>query len=135
LLDFITKKEEQRLPWQQKYLIQRGFADQEIREANALIQEFTSMLRERKGEHFDAWLEQVEQQGIKELCAFALSLKKDYQTVKAGLTFPWSQGIVEGHIHRLKLLKRQSYGRASLETLRKRVLACNPVKLGLLASS
>jgi transposase len=92
--------------------------------ANELIQEFTSMLRERKGERLDAWLEKVEQQDICQLRSFAQSLKKDYEAVKAGLTLPWSQGPVEGHVHRLKLLKRQSYGRASLQTLRKRVLRC-----------
>ena len=122
---WITFKEEQRLEWQQKYLAQLCEADQEIREANELILGFTTMLRERKGECFDAWLEKVEQQGIAELRGFAQSLKKDYEAVKAGLTLGWSQGPVEGHVHRLKLLKRQAYGRASFQTLRKRVLRCS----------
>ncbi len=122
---WITFKEEQRLEWQQKYLTQLCETDQEIREANELIQEFTAMLRERKGERFDAWLGKVEQQGITELRGFAMSLKKDYEAVKAGLTLVWSQGPVEGHVHRLKLLKRQMYGKASFQTLRKRVLQCS----------
>jgi transposase len=122
---WITLKEDQRLAWQQKHLTQLCEGDQEIREANELIQEFTTMLRERKGERFDAWLQKVEQQCIPELCSFAQSLKKDYEAVKAGLTLPWSQGPVEGHVHRLKLLKRQAYGRASFQTLRKRVLRCS----------
>lgn len=122
---WMTCKEEQRLEWQKKYLSQLCEEDQEIREANELIQEFTTILRERKGERFDAWLQKVEQQGISELCSFAQSLKKDYQAVKAGLTLAWSQGPVEGHVHRLKLLKRQAYGRASFQTLRKRVLRCS----------
>jgi transposase len=121
---WITFKEDQRLEWQKKYLTQLCEADQEIREANELIQEFTTMLRERKGERFDVWLEKVEQQGISELCGFAQSLKKDYEAVKAGLTLVWSQGPVEGHVHRLKLIKRQAYGRAGFQTLRKRVLRC-----------
>lgn len=82
------------------------------------------MLRERKGENFDTWLEKGEQLSISELRTFALSLKKEYEAVKAGLTLTWSQGPVEGHVHRLKLLKRQAYGRASFQTLRKRVLRC-----------
>ncbi len=122
---WITFKEDQRLEWQQKHLTHLCEADQEIQKANELIQEFTSMLRERKGEGFDAWLEKIEQQGIPELCGFAQSLKKDYQAVKAGLTLSWSQGPVEGHVHRLKLLKRQAYGRASFPMLRKRVLRCS----------
>ena len=121
---WITFKEDQRLEWQKKYLTQLCEADQEIREANGLIHEFTTMLRERKGEGFDPWLEKVEQQGSTELRGFAQSLRKDHEAVKAGLTLPGSQGPVEGHVHRLKLLKRQGYGRASFQTLRKRVLRC-----------
>lgn len=98
-----------------QYLSQLCEADQEIREANELIQEFTTMLRERKGECFDAWLEKVEQQSVSELRSFAQSLKKDYDAVKAGFTLSWSQGPVEDHVHRLKLLKRQAYGRASFQ--------------------
>lgn len=82
------------------------------------------MLRERQGERLDTWLEKAENQEIAELQSFAQSLKRDYDAVKAGLTLPWSQGPVEGHVHRLKLLKRQAYGRASFQTLRKRVLRC-----------
>ena len=68
---WITFKEDQRLEWQKQYLSHLCEADQEIQEANELIQEFTTMLRERKGERFDAWLEKVEQQGIAELRSFA----------------------------------------------------------------
>ncbi len=122
---WITCKEDQLLEWQKKDLSHLCEADQEIREANELIQEFTTMLRERNGECFDAWLEKVEQQAIPELCGFVQSLKKDYEAVKAGLTLAWSQGPGEGHVHRLKLLKRQAYGRAGFQTLRKRVLRCS----------
>ena len=82
------------------------------------------MLRERKGERLDSWLARVEQQGVTELQSFAQGLRKDYDAVKNGLTLQWSQGPVEGHVHRLKLLKRQAYGRASFQMLRKRVLQC-----------
>src|SRR5260370_4957670 len=119
---WITLKQDQRLEWQQKYLTQLCEADQEIREANLLIQEFTTMLRERKGERFDAWLQKVEQQGITELQSFAQSLKKDYDAVKSGLTLKWSNGQTEGQVHRLKLIKRQMYGRGDFQLLRKRVL-------------
>ena len=121
---WIAFKEEQRLDWQQKYLTQLCEADQEIREAYTLVAEFTRMVRERQGECLDAWLEQVEAQGIAELKNFAQGVKRDYDAVKAGLTLEWSQGPVEGHVHCLKLLKRQAYGRASFQMLRKRVLQC-----------
>lgn len=121
---WITFKEDQRLEWQQKYLTQLCEADQEIAQTYELIQCFTRMLRERRGERLDEWLVQVEAQGGSELQSFAQGVKKDYDAVKAGLTLSWSQGPVEGHVHRLKLLKRQSYGRASFQMLRKRVLQC-----------
>jgi transposase len=121
---WITFKEDQRLVWPQEYLTQLCEAEQEIAQTYELIQSFTTMLREREGERFDEWLAQVEAQGISELQSFAQGLKKDYDAVKAGLTLSWSQGPVEGHVHRLKLLKRQSYGRASFQKLRKRVLQC-----------
>lgn len=122
---WITFKEEQLLDWQKDYLARLYKADQEIAHTYELIQIFTTMLRERQGEQLDAWLKQIEEQGVAELQSFAQGLQKDYDAVKAGLTLVWSQGPVEGHVHRLKLLKRQAYGRASFETLRKRVLHCS----------
>ena len=119
---WITFKEDQRLEWQQKYLTQLCEADDEIAQASVLIEDFTTMLRERGGERFDAWLDRVEKQGVSELQSFANGLKKDYDAVKAGLTLEWSQGQVEGQVHRLKLIKRQMYGRGSFNILRKRVL-------------
>jgi transposase len=119
---WITFKEEQRLDWQQKYLTRLCEADQEIQEAYELVTDFTSMLRERQGERLDAWLEKVETQGIVELKNFAQGLKRDYDAVKAGFTLEWSNGQTEGQVHRLKLIKRQMYGRGSFPLLRKRVL-------------
>jgi transposase len=51
---------------------------------------------------------------------FAKGLRDDYDAVKAGVTLPWSNGPVEGHMNRLKTLKRQMFGRASLELLQRR---------------
>jgi transposase len=60
--------------------------------------------------------------GIEELARFARGLQEDLTAVTAGLTLDWSNGPVEGQITRLKLLKRQGYGRASCARLRQRVL-------------
>src|SRR6266700_2767558 len=115
-------KKEQRLDWQQDYLDRLCQEDSQIAQTYELIQEFTTMLREREGERLDEWLDRVEKQGIAELESFAAGLKKDYDAVKAGLTLQWSNGQTEGQVHRLKLLKRQMYGRGSFKLLRKRVL-------------
>jgi transposase len=79
-------------------------------------------MRERKSEEFDAWLGEAEHSGVAEMKAFANGLKQDYAAVKAGLTYEWSQGQVEGQINRLKTLKRAMFGRANLDLLKARVL-------------
>ena len=57
--------------------------------------------------------------GLATLCH---GLREDYEAVKAGVTLPWSTGPVEGHINRLKMLKRQMFGRARLDLLSRRFL-------------
>lgn len=118
----MTCTKEQRLDWQNVYLTRLCEADPEIAQICMLVQDFATMLRERQGEHLDVWLKQVEAQEVVELKRFAQGLQKDYDAVKAGLTLEWSNGQVEGQVHRLKLLKRQMYGRGSFQVLRKRVL-------------
>jgi hypothetical protein len=54
--------------------------------------------------------------------SFAQGLREDLAAITAGLTLPWSNGPVEGHVNRLKLRKRQGYGRAGFALLRHRVL-------------
>jgi transposase len=71
----------------------------------------------------EPWLEEASRSGIAELRTFAAGIKRDEAAVLAALTYEWSQGQVEGQVHRLKLLKRQSYGRAGFDLLRHRVLA------------
>lgn len=59
---------------------------------------------------------------IKELQSFVRSIERDKAAVQAGLTLPQSNGIVEGHVNRLKLIKRMGFGSASFPLLRQRVL-------------
>ncbi|MFF7953394.1 hypothetical protein ACFZDD_41975 [Streptomyces griseorubiginosus] len=53
---------------------------------------------------------------------FAQHLARDLDAVTAGLTLPWNSGVVEVHVNRIKMLKRQTFGRTGFEQLRKRVL-------------
>jgi transposase len=80
---------------------------------------FFRMFRERSLEALPAWLEAA--QGTT-LASFATGLERDIDAVRAALRLPWSQGHVEGQVHRLKLIKRQMYGRAGFDLLRLRVL-------------
>ena len=94
----------------------------EVDLAYDLVQQFGQMLRTRTGERLDAWLAQVERGHLPELQSFAAGIEKDKDAVRAGLTWWINNGMVEGHVTKLKLIKRQGYGRAGFPLLRKRVL-------------
>jgi transposase len=93
-----------------------------IAQAYALSQALLTMIRERRGDDLEAWMTEAMDSGSNALARFARGLQEDLGAVKAGLTLEWSNGITEGQIHRLKLIKRQGYGRAGFALLRQRVL-------------
>jgi transposase len=100
-----------------------GQVHTQVKGACELAQAFAQMIRGRNAPALEPWLEETLKGGIPELRTFAAGIKRDQAAVLAALTHDWSQGQVEGQIHRLKLLKRQSYGRAGFDLLRHRVLA------------
>jgi transposase len=87
-----------------------------------LAQQFAELVRQRLPKQLDPWLEQASSSSIKQFQNFAKSLQEDYAAVKAGVTLAVSNGQVEGQINRLKMLKRQMYGRAGFDLLQKRVI-------------
>jgi transposase len=88
-----------------------------------LVQQFQLLVRGRDAAAFTAWREQALGSSLPELCSFITGLDRDREAVEAALTFPWSNGPVEGQVNRLKVIKRQMYGRANFDLLRARVLA------------
>ncbi len=94
----------------------------EIDVAYDLVQQFARMLRTRTGEQLDDWLEQVRASQIHELQGFVAGIEQDKAAVVAGLTLPQNNGLVEGKVNKLKLIKRMMYGRARFALLRQRVL-------------
>jgi len=94
----------------------------EVDLAYDLVQQFGQMLCTRTGERLDAWLAQVERSQLPQLQSFAAGIEKDKDAVRAGLIWWINNGRVEGHVTKLKLIKRQGYGRAGFPLLRKRVL-------------
>jgi transposase len=110
-------------PEQRAYLERVQQADATLATAYRLTQDFAVMVRERQGERLDAWLTEAEACELPALQRFAKGLRADLDAVRAGLTETWSNGPTEGFVHKLKLLKRQGYGRASFDLLRQRVLA------------
>jgi transposase len=83
---------------------------------------FADMLTGRHGERLDEWIATVEADDQPDLHSFTTGLKRDHAAVVNGLTLPHSSGAVEGAVNRIKVYKRQMYGRAKLDLLRKRVL-------------
>jgi transposase len=95
----------------------------QVQVACALTQAFVRMIRSRNASALQPWLKEATESDVPELRTFAAGIQRDQAAVLAALTYEWSQGQVEGQVHRLKLLKRQSYGRAGFDLLRHRVLA------------
>jgi transposase len=94
----------------------------EIAEAITLTQDFAALVRQHQPGQLETWLERATASGLQAFKSLANGLRADYDAVKAGVTLPWSTGPVEGQINRLKMLKRQMYGRAQMALLRQRVL-------------
>jgi transposase len=94
----------------------------DLEAAYRLTQDFLQMLRKREGERLDSWLASFHQSGLPELQSFAHGVEQDKAAVQAGLTLPINNGQVEGHVTRVKLIKRMMYGKAGFALLRQRVL-------------
>jgi transposase len=106
----------------EKELLQQLSEQSELATAIALTQEFIGLVRQRLSEQLDSWLERSKDSAIKAFQSFAKGLKEDYDAVKNGLTLEVSNGPVEGQNNRLKMLKRQMFGRAGLDLLAKRLI-------------
>jgi len=117
------RREEKLNDEQEAYLQRLCDADGALADARRLTQEFNGMARDLEGEKLDGWLEEAEACAAPAMRRFAAGLRKDLPAVRAGLTEEWSNGPVEGFVHKLKLLKRQGYGRAGFDLLKARMLA------------
>ena len=94
----------------------------ELTTATDLVRSFAAMLTGLNGDRLGAWIAAAEQAALPGITGFATGLTHDLGTVTAGLTLPHSSGAVEGNVNRIKMIKRQMYGRAGFDLLRKRVL-------------
>ncbi|MBH8566837.1 transposase, partial [Nostoc sp. CENA67] len=109
-------------PNEHEIIAQLQTAHSDLKSAIELAQQFASVVRQRLSEQLDAWLNKAKNSSVSLLRSFAVSLESDYDAVKAGVTMSVSNGPVEGHINRLKMLKRQMYGRAKIDLLERRFL-------------
>jgi transposase len=91
--------------------------------AYRLSRQFQQMIRTHCADGFDAWLQACFDSSLPELRTFATSLQREDPSIRLALSLPWNNGVTEGHVNRLKLIKRTMYGRANFDLLRLRVLA------------
>jgi transposase len=94
----------------------------ELSRAQQLALSFVEVIKERRADGLREWIISAQRSEVAEFQSFANGITADLQAVRAALEYEWSNGQTEGQVHRLKLLKRQMYGRAKLDLLRARVL-------------
>src|SRR5215211_7601217 len=118
----LLRRPERRSDEEHAYLKHLSAEDPTIAAAVELAEDFLLMLRRREGDRLPPWLDEAAASGIDELARLAATLRNDLAAVQAGMTLRHSNGQTEGQVGRLKLVKRQGYGRAKVDLLRKRVL-------------
>lgn len=98
-------------------------ADEMLARGHEMLQSFRKVAREHDLVGLDRWIEQALSSGVVSFVGSANCLLADMEAVRAALVLPWSNGMLEGHVNRVKLIERMGYGRASFDLLRRRVLA------------
>jgi transposase len=118
----VLRRPEERSAEEQRLVSALSRVDGAVGQACALTTQLATLIRERQEMRLTTWLTDAEESGLPEFQTFVHGLRRDEAAVRAALTERWSQGLVEGHNHRLKLVKRAMYGRGHFELLRARVL-------------
>src|SRR5438477_1417304 len=121
----VVRRAAKRTEAETQQLLQRHAQAAEVAEAIDLAQDFAILVRQRQPAQLAPWLQRATASAVDAMRRFATGLSEDYEAVKAGVTLPWSSGPVEGHINRLKMLKRQMFGRARLDLLSRRFVGAS----------
>jgi transposase len=116
----VVRHEEQRTQDDTQQLDELRAQHADVAEAIDLAQDFVHLVRQRQPQQLEPWLARAAKSVVGAWQRFAKGLRDDYDAIKAGVGLPWSNGPVEGQITRLKLLKRQMFGRASVPLLERR---------------
>jgi transposase len=123
-LAFLVTQPDEKLTEETKVLIEQlKRAHEDVAVCIRLAREFATMVRQRLPEKFTSWQLMAQESGLSAFVNLAKSLLTDETAVRAALASEWSNGQVEGFVNKLKLLKRQMYGRANLDLLKIRLLA------------
>jgi transposase len=122
-LAWLLVKEQEHLDEKDNALLNQLLQHPAVAKCYALGQQFTKMVRYQLPRKLTAWLKACRGSGIPEFASFADGIDNDRSAIRAALALEWSNGQLEGQVNRLKLIKRQMYGRANFDLLRIRVLS------------
>ncbi|URM97852.1 transposase [Actinomadura madurae] len=109
-------------PDEQRHLDALTAASPQLAALRTNVSDFAEMMVHRRGRHLETWISAVLNEDLPELHSFVTGIRRDQDAVTAGLTLPYNSGPVEGHVNRIKMIKRQMHGRANPDLLRKRIL-------------
>ena len=123
----VTRPAEQRNKEQQQLLDRIQVQCPEVFDLRQLALSFREALMADQSTQLRRWIEKAKRCEFGAVVRFAYGLQKHISAVAAAVDMPWSNGQVEGQINRLKMVKRQMYGRAGFELLRARVLSYSPL--------
>ncbi|MDF9801403.1 transposase [Catalinimonas alkaloidigena] len=122
-VQFLLSKKEQDINMEEQNFLNLFFEIcPQAKKARGMALSFHTIFEKKDAKALPDWILQAKDSGIAALKNFATGLESDYAAVEAAATYHWSNGQVEGQVNRLKLIKRQMYGRAGFELLRKRVV-------------
>jgi transposase len=119
---WLTMPPNKRAPEEQLWVEAATTAHPHVAAAEQLAHQFRQAFSERNPDAFKSWLVRGQESEIPEVISFIAGIQRDYEAVLAAVEQRWSNGQVEGQVHRLKLIKRQMYGRGGFLLLRRRVL-------------
>lgn len=121
-LTWLLLRKPEQLTAKEQQLLTFICQEPDIQTTYTLAQRFFSMVRERRADQRDSWLEESLSCSLPEFRTFAEDLKREYAAMANALAFFYSNGPVEGQVNRLKYVKRSMYGRGSFELLRQHFL-------------
>lgn len=94
-----------------------------LKQVHKLALSFKELMKTKQVTKLDDWLSRCQELGEESLTRFVGGLRQDYAAVREAFSSEWSNGQVEGQVNRLKTIKRQMYGRAGFDLLRRRVMS------------
>ena len=119
---FLVRRVNQLSSVEQQVLAQIQKASPLIAAGYALFHQFRGLFTSQVADKLPVWIQAARMSGLPDMENFASGLERDLAAIENAVSLPWSNGLTEGHVNRLKMLKRQMYGRANFDLLRRRVL-------------